>query len=45
VDYTNAPCVANVTVTIRVSVGDNDVLLSGAAAPRRNLQYGLKTGT
>jgi type II secretory pathway pseudopilin PulG len=44
-DYTNAPCVANVTVMIRVRVGDNEVLLSGAAAPRRNLQYGLRAGT
>lgn len=44
-DYTNAPCVANVTVMIRVRAGDNDVLLSGAAAPRRNLQYGLSTTT
>jgi type II secretory pathway pseudopilin PulG len=41
-DYTSAPCVANVTVTIRVRVGDNDVFLSGAAAPRKNLQYGLR---
>ena len=40
-DYTNAPCVANVTVMIRVNVGGNQVTLSGAAAPRRNLQYGL----
>ena len=44
-DYTSAPCVANVTVTIRVRVGDNDVLLSGGAAPRRNLQYGLRPTT
>lgn len=42
-DYTNAPCVANVTVMIRIRVGDNDVLLSGAAAPRKNLNYGLTT--
>lgn len=40
-DYTNAPCVANVTVMIRVKVGGNQVTLSGAAAPRRNLQYGI----
>ena len=45
VDYTNAPCVANVAVTVRVRLGDNDVVISGAAAPRRNLQYGLRTGT
>ena len=44
-DYTNAPCVANVTVTIRVKVGGNNVLLSGAAAPRRNLKYGLVPAT
>ena len=42
-DYTGAPCVANVTVMVRVRVGDNDVLLSGAAAPRKNLKYGLTT--
>jgi prepilin-type N-terminal cleavage/methylation domain-containing protein len=38
-DYTKAPCVVRVTVRIRVQVGDNDVTLSGSAAPRRNLVY------
>ena len=38
-DYNNAPCVARVTVMIKVKVGKNEVLLSGAAAPRRNLRY------
>ena len=34
-----ADCVARVSVTIRVRVGSNEVTLTGAAAPRRNLQY------
>ena len=38
-DYNNAPCVARVTVMIKVKVGKNEVLLSGSAAPRRNLRY------
>ena len=38
-DYTKAPCVVRVTVRIRVQVGDNDVTVSGSAAPRRNLVY------
>jgi prepilin-type N-terminal cleavage/methylation domain-containing protein len=38
-DYNHAPCVARVTVMIKVKVGKNEVLLSGSAAPRRNLRY------
>jgi hypothetical protein len=38
-DYNNAPCVARVTVMVKVQVGKNQVLLSGSAAPRRNLRY------
>jgi prepilin-type N-terminal cleavage/methylation domain-containing protein len=38
-DYTKAPCVVRVTVSITVRVGDNVVTLSGSAAPRRNLVY------
>jgi hypothetical protein len=38
-DYTQAPCVVRVTVSITVKVGDNVVTLSGSAAPRRNLVY------
>ncbi|MCC7351369.1 MAG: prepilin-type N-terminal cleavage/methylation domain-containing protein [Phycisphaerales bacterium] len=38
-DYNNAPCVARVNVSLSVHVGDNDIRLSGAAAPRRNLIY------
>jgi hypothetical protein len=34
-----AACVARVSVTIKVRVGSNEVTLTGAAAPRRNLQY------
>jgi prepilin-type N-terminal cleavage/methylation domain-containing protein len=38
-DYTKAPCVVRVTVYITVKVGHNTVILSGSAAPRRNLVY------
>jgi hypothetical protein len=38
-DSTGAPCVAKVTITLAVTVGDNKVLLSGSAAPRRSLTY------
>ena len=38
-DYNNADCVSRVTVMIKVKVGKNEVLLSGAAAPRKNLLY------
>ena len=44
-DYNNDDCVANVTVTIRVKVDGNVVTLSGAAAPRRNLKYGVIPAT
>lgn len=38
-DYNNAPCVARVNVSLTVKVGNNEIRLSGAAAPRRNLVY------
>ena len=38
-DYNNAPCVSRVTMNIKVTCGTNDVLLSGSAAPRRNVVY------
>jgi type II secretory pathway pseudopilin PulG len=38
-DYNNAPCVARVNLSLTVRVGQNDIRLSGAAAPRRNLVY------
>jgi Tfp pilus assembly protein PilW len=38
-DYNNADCVTRVSVAISVKVGNNEVRLSGAAAPRRNLTY------
>jgi len=38
-DYNNAPCVARVNVSLTVRVGNSDIRLSGAAAPRRNLVY------
>ena len=38
-DYNNAACVARVAVSLTVKIGQNDVRLSGSAAPRRNLSY------
>jgi len=38
-DYNNATCVSRVTLNIKVTCGTNDVLLSGSAAPRRNIVY------
>lgn len=38
-DYNNAPCVARVNINLTVRVGQSDIRLSGAAAPRRNLVY------
>jgi prepilin-type N-terminal cleavage/methylation domain-containing protein len=38
-DYTHAPCVVRVSVSVTVKVGGNVVTLAGAAAPRRNLIY------
>ena len=38
-DYTKAPCVARVNVSITVKVGKNSVTLTGSAAPRRNVVY------
>jgi hypothetical protein len=43
--YTNGtdpagnPCVSKVTVTIGVVIGNNGILLTGSAAPRRSLAY------
>jgi Tfp pilus assembly protein PilW len=38
-DYNNAQCVSRVSVNLLVRVGNNEVRLSGSAAPRRNLVY------
>jgi Tfp pilus assembly protein PilW len=38
-DSTGTACVAKVTIVIAVKVGDNQILLSGSAAPRRSLTY------
>lgn len=38
-DSNNADCVMRIAVQIAVKIGDNEVLLSGAASPRRNLSY------
>lgn len=38
-DYNNTDCVARLTVSIVVTVGDNTVRLSGSASPRKNLIY------
>jgi hypothetical protein len=38
-DSLGQPCVARVSVDITVTVGGNQVRLSGSASPRRNLQY------
>ena len=38
-DANNTTCVTNVSLSIRVKIGNNEVRLSGSAAPRRNLVY------
>ena len=38
-DYNNTTCVSRVSVVLAVKVGVNEVLVSGAAAPRRNMAY------
>jgi len=38
-DANNTDCVVRVSVALDVKVGKNDILLSGSAAPRRNLSY------
>ena len=38
-DYNNADCVTRIAVQIAVTVGKNQIRLSGSAAPRRNMTY------
>lgn len=38
-DYNNTDCVARLTMSIVVTVGENTVRLSGSVSPRRNLIY------
>ena len=38
-DSTGATCVAKVTIVLAVKVGENQVLFSGSASPRRSLTY------
>jgi hypothetical protein len=38
-DYNNTDCVARLSVSIVVTVGQNTVRLSGSASPRKNLIY------
>src|SRR5262249_48781693 len=38
-DSQGLSCVSKVTVTIGVTIGNNSVLLTGSAAPRRSLPY------
>ena len=38
-DYNHTTCVSRVSVVLAVKVGTNEVLVSGAAAPRRNMAY------
>jgi hypothetical protein len=38
-DYNNTDCVARITVTLVVTIGNNAVRLSGSAAPTKNLIY------
>ncbi len=39
VDYNNSVCVSRVTMNIAVQKGNNEIFLSGSAAPRRTLVY------
>jgi prepilin-type N-terminal cleavage/methylation domain-containing protein len=38
-DANNTDCVVRVSIALDVKVGNNDILLSGSAAPRRSLTY------
>jgi len=38
-DSSGATCVAKVNIVIAVTVGNNQILLSGSAAPRRSIAY------
>ncbi len=38
-DYASNPCVAKVTVSIAVTVGNNTILLTGSASPRRSQTF------
>ena len=38
-DYNNTDCVSRVTMNIAVKKGNNEIFMSGSAAPRRNVVY------